>query len=55
MRKISYNVNWSKAIPFMLQYDRMGMPYQVFVDRHGRCLIVLLVDEYYKLKNIPFN
>ena len=55
MKRISYNLSWDKLVPFMIQYDKMGMPYQVFIDRHGRCLIVLFVDEFYKIKNIPLN
>jgi len=48
MKQISYTLAWSKAVAFMLQYDKMGMPYTVFIDRHGRCLIVAHISEFYE-------
>jgi len=50
---LSYCVTWSKGLLFMLKYDEINMPYQVFIDRHGRCLIILDVRSFYEAQKKP--
>ena len=47
MKQLSYLIAWDKAILFMLEYDRIKMPYTVYIDRHGRCLIIAHVELFY--------
>ena len=59
MKNIVYSVTWDKALAFMFQYDSMGMPYSLFIDRYKRCLIIAHVGQFYdnirKAKQEPNN
>jgi hypothetical protein len=50
--KVSYNLSWSSTIKFLAKLDEKEVCYTVYIDRHGRALIVLdmepLWDKYKK-------
>lgn len=53
--KISYNLSWAKALEFIAKLDEKEACYTLYIDRHGRALIVLdmqpLWDKYNKPKD----